>query len=372
MENFEIKNGDAQIEYIDSPEKLKNLVKILNSTCEFAFDTEFDRFHRKYGFTLELLQIFDGSVCYLVDPIKIKSLVLLWKVFENPGICKIAYSCKEDIEILMRRGCKPKNIFDIQVSAKLCNRPSNSFVGLVKSEFDIDLDKSEQTSNWSFRPLKNQQLVYASNDVIHLLKLKNIFFNDALNKGVMEMLEEENKSLETQILTDFIPKLSNKQIQTYSEHHRQKLLELFILRDKMGQENNIPPKYLFPDSLLEEIVKDKRSFLSCPFKKGFDRRILKNENFKSEFLKIIDSIDESIDYKNIPNYQVSNQDKWTIKEDKERILNEVYLPIAHEVISRFGKDAGDCCRTVSHLVVTSLVNGFQRNTDRFGFYTSDS
>jgi ribonuclease D len=182
MDVANIKNGEIEIVFVNTDEKLSLLCQSLKQKDEFAFDTEFDRFWREYGFKLFLLQIFDGEKCYLVDPLAFKNLQPLWTIFEDATISKVAYACTEDIQILKINNCNPVNIFDLQVAAKLCNNAANSFGDLVAASFNIIVDKSLQRSNWRTRPLNNAQQIYASNDVIFLLKLKRNFLAQATKK----------------------------------------------------------------------------------------------------------------------------------------------------------------------------------------------
>ena len=93
-------NHAPPIKYIDTPASFAAACTTLAQKDTFAFDTEFDRFYREYGFKLSLIQIFDGDEVFLIDPIALKNLAPLWILFEDPRICKVVYSCSEDIQLL--------------------------------------------------------------------------------------------------------------------------------------------------------------------------------------------------------------------------------------------------------------------------------
>ena len=302
----DIKNGEIDIVFVNTDEKLALLCKSLQQIDEFAFDTEFDRFWREYGFKLFLLQIFDGEKCYLVDPLAFKNLQPLWTIFEDINITKVAYACTEDIQILKINNCNPVNIFDLQVAAKLCNHPANSFGDLVAACFNITVDKSLQRSNWRTRPLNDAQQIYASNDVIFLLKLKRNFLAQAIENNVLYMLHEENKCCEEVPVTEYIVKLTSKQKATFSTYKQQVLLNLFHLRNEVAAAYNMPPANIVADSTLENIVENKKMFFTQPFKNGFCSRLLDDEDCKQKFFNAIESIDENI---------------YISPEKKERALN---------------------------------------------------
>lgn len=294
MSEQTIDNNGIGIKLINTDADLTTLCKKLKTKTAFAFDTEFDRFYREYGFKLFLLQIFDGEICYLVDPLAFKDLSKLWVVFEDKNICKVVYSSSEDIQLLKLNGCNIKNIYDLQIAAKLCNHNANSFSDLVKSMFNVELDKSMQRSNWRPRPLNSAQQIYASNDVIWLLKLKEIFCETAMQNGVTAMIEEENMLCEEVVATMYNVKLSAKQKAANSTYHQNALLKLFHLRNKIAEQYNMPPFQIIGDEVLEKIVEDKNIFLNDPFKKGYCGKLLNDEKNKQLFYDAVVSIDENV------------------------------------------------------------------------------
>jgi ribonuclease D len=311
------KNSDIEITVIDNDETLLSLCQSLSQKNEFAFDTEFDRFWREYGFKLFLLQIFDGEKCYLIDPLAFKNLHPLWKIFEDANICKVAYACTEDIQILKINNCNPVNIFDLQVAAKLCNHPANSFSDLVTASFNIEVDKSLQRSNWRLRPLNNAQKIYASNDVIYLLKLKENFLAQAIKNNVLAMLHEENKCCEEVSVTEYVVKLSSKQKASFSAYKQKVLLNLFHIRNEIASAYNMPPANIVTDNTLENIVENKKIFLAQPFKSGFCNRLLDDDVNKEKFFSAINSIDETIHIDQERKERIPNNRKQFREEAKE-------------------------------------------------------
>jgi ribonuclease D len=340
--NFDkLKNGQIPIQVIDKIEKLKELSIRLNGVKEFSFDTEFDRFKRGYGFKLLLLQIFDGEICFLIDTVLIKDLKPLWPVFENERIVKVVYSGREDVDLLKRTGCNLRNVFDVQVAAILCDRSERSFSKLLKSEFGIELDKSMQTSDWIKRPLAFEQLIYASNDVIHLLSLKSILESEAIERNVSGFVQAENLSLELSTTKDFTPKLSKKQLRIFSGYHQAKLLELFMVRDSIARNMNVPPFHIVSDAHLEDILKDRPAFLEKPFSKGFSRKALATGRYKDDFFEIIHGIDGAIDWTPTKEQKDANREPGIDKIKRSELLNIRYHPFKDEMIKRYGENAAE-------------------------------
>ncbi len=336
-----LKNGQIPIQVIDKIETLKELSIRLNSVKEFSFDTEFDRFKRGYGFKLLLLQIFDGEICFLIDTVLINDLRPLWHVFENEQIAKVVYSGREDVDLLKRTGCNPGNVFDVQIAAILCDRSEKSFSKLLKSEFGIELDKSMQTSDWIKRPLAFEQLIYASNDVIHLLSLKAILENEAGERNVSDFIRAENLILELSTTKDFAPKLSKKQLRVFSEYHQTKLLELFMVRDRIARTMNVPPFHIVSDAHLEDIIKDPAAFLERPFSKGFSRRAIAADHYKNDFFEIIHAIDGAIDWIPTKEQKDASREPGFDKIKRNELLNLRYHPFKSEMVKRYGENAAE-------------------------------
>ena len=271
------------------------MVERLYTLKEFAMDTEFDSFNKQYGIKLQLVQVFDGTTCFLIDPIQIKNLDPLWLLFKDTAICKLVYSGANDVDVLKRHGCNPANLFDIQIAADLCKWPVTSLSAVLQQQFGVTPDKSIQAAGWGNRPLSSRQLAYAGNDVIYLPRLKDLLLPEIRKKNLAGILQEQNKKLESASSKDYFPKLNGRQRKTYNRYSQQKLLALKILIDEYAQEVNLPPFKIVPDSFLEEIVQDVQLFLKQPFpEKKFHYSINKSQRFKKALLDLVHSIDPLI------------------------------------------------------------------------------
>ncbi len=336
-----IKNGDKEILFIETNEALLAVSKTLATKAEFAFDTEFDRFWREYGFKLFLLQIFDGEKCYLIDPLAIQNMQPLWQIFEDASICKIAYSCSEDIQLLKINNCYPKNIYDIQIAAKLYNHAANSFSDLVTDLLHLSLDKSMQRSNWRKRPLDMAQQIYASNDVVFLLKIKNHFLTQPISSPVAEMLQEENIICESVVATAYAVKLSAKQMVKYGKYQQEALLNLFNIRNNVAQAYNMPPANIVTDAALEDIIDNKPAFMATPFVRGFCSRLQEDEVNKTIFYAAIKMIDADI--KNIPTKKerLPNEEKKLSRDISKELIDVKCRKITQEVSKLYGHTAAE-------------------------------
>jgi ribonuclease D len=120
-----------------------------------------------------LVQIASEAGNFLIDPIKIKDLTPLFALLSDPSILKITHAGENDYRLLYNNfGVVPQNVFDTQVAAGFLGYGYPvSFQRLVDGELGIQLDKTYVVADWEARPMKNQQIDYALNDVAPLRRL---------------------------------------------------------------------------------------------------------------------------------------------------------------------------------------------------------
>jgi len=137
-----------------------------------ALDTEFMRVDTFYPIA-GLLQVSDGAIAYLIDPLRIGDWRPFAALLEAPNVIKVLHSCSEDLEVLLRlTGSLPAPLFDTQLAAGYLNLGfSMGYSRLVQALLDIELPKGETRSDWLQRPLSELQVRYAAEDVLHLVEV---------------------------------------------------------------------------------------------------------------------------------------------------------------------------------------------------------
>lgn len=327
------------IEIIDTTERLTKLAGELMHAKEISFDTEYDSFKREYGFKLLLLQIFDGKKVYLIDPLSMPDLNPLAPVFANNQVCKILYSGSEDISMLRRINISVENIFDVQIAATLCNKSARNLSDLIATELDVQLDKTQQTSDWRVRPLSDDQVLYAANDVIHLIELKQLLIGPVGERNLMNVLEEENLALELIPEREHVPKLKPSYYKTFPQAYCDSLLALMELRDKIAQKFNMPPVRVVDTRFLEEALMSKENFLKTGAFKSFHPRIRNSAKLQSEFIEIIEKYDPTnLAKKPREPYSADTTTSRPLSKDEQQIIiQEQYEPVKQQILERFGE-----------------------------------
>ena len=96
-------------------------------------------------------------------------------LLEDKSLTKIFHYARFDMAVLKENlNINVRNVFCTKIASKLTRTYSSKhgLKDLVKEILNVELDKTEQTSDWSKKKLTKQQIQYAMNDVIYLSDLK--------------------------------------------------------------------------------------------------------------------------------------------------------------------------------------------------------
>ena len=165
-----------------------DLPKNLNFGNIVAIDTETMGLNPKRD-KLCLVQLSNGdNICHLVKIIDLrKKPKNLIKLLENNKIMKIFHYARFDVAVLKNSlKIKIENIYCTKIASKLVRTftDKHCLKDLCKEFLDIEISKTQQTSDWGKNKLTKSQLQYAATDVLHLHKIKKI---------LDEMLIRENR-----------------------------------------------------------------------------------------------------------------------------------------------------------------------------------
>lgn len=182
--------------WIDDPALLREQVKRWKDRPALGLDTEFVR-ERTFFPELGLVQIADGETCSLVDPLALDDLDPLREILVDPGVVKVVHSCSEDMEVLYHElEAFPEPIFDTQTAAALAGHDfSMGYQSLVDRFLGVELEKGATRSDWSRRPLADEQLHYAVQDALHLLPLYERLREELEEEGRLSWVFEETRRL---------------------------------------------------------------------------------------------------------------------------------------------------------------------------------
>jgi ribonuclease D len=183
---------------IDAPEALLELVE-RGRLCEsIAVDTEFV-WDRTYYADLGLVQVaLDGDTCFLLDTVALEDLSPFGELLAAPALTKILHDAPQDLTILRRAtGGFPRNVFDTRCAAGLAGLSSTMSLGdLVAATVGVHLPKTESRTDWVRRPLTDEQVEYAAEDVCYLHAVRDELCRRIAALGRTSWLEEELSTLD--------------------------------------------------------------------------------------------------------------------------------------------------------------------------------
>ncbi|MHC4549773.1 MAG: HRDC domain-containing protein [Planctomycetota bacterium] len=156
---------------VASDPSLAEAVALLRAARRVAFDTETDAFFA-YRPRICLLQLSLFGRDLLIDPLAGLDLAPLGELLEDPEREVVAHAAENDVILLQHQfGWRIANLYDTQVACFVLGLPPYSLSGVLEARFDVRLDKGQQRSDWSRRPLTPKQIAYAADDTHHLLEL---------------------------------------------------------------------------------------------------------------------------------------------------------------------------------------------------------
>ncbi len=227
-----------------------------------ALDIEAESNLHAYGEKLCLAQIFDGVSRVIIDPLGIDRNTLRL-LFESTGILKVMYDAGSDLSLLKNTaGIEIKSILDLRPAVELLDYEKKDLHSVVAFELGIFLKKKRkyQRYNWATRPLSEQAVEYALNDVIYLLTLKDVILAKLYARKLFEPFFLKNLQIQNKDYTRG-PEDKYRKINGYSRLKDDKkavFRKVFDIREKYAKLNNMPPHNVIHKDDLINIVNNPK------------------------------------------------------------------------------------------------------------------
>ncbi len=249
---------NAHFSYITNPDSLHQLCQKIAAEKLVAFDTEFVA-EDSYRPELCLVQVATEDSIAIIDPYTCGDMTAFWESLIDPQVTVIVHAGREETLFCYRATKRLiPNLFDIQVAAAFLGfEYPASYGNLVHRFTGMILDKEETRSDWRIRPLSNQQLQYAAQDVRDLPRLYRTLKQQLDKLDRLSWLEEETKQRQSE-LAEFESsenwfRISG--IQALSGNSLSIVRGLWNWRDTKAKERDIPPRKILRDDLLVELAR---------------------------------------------------------------------------------------------------------------------
>ncbi len=158
-------------------------------------------------------------------------------------VLKVFHAARQDIEIVWHQaGIVPHPIFDTQVAAMVLGYgDSIAYDQLVQRITGHRPDKTHRFTDWSRRPLSEEQLHYAVSDVTHLRDVFTALDADLKKRGRSDWVSEEMEVLTSPKTYDFHPERAWERLKTRVRKPKELavLMEVAAWREQEAQSRDV-------------------------------------------------------------------------------------------------------------------------------------
>jgi ribonuclease D len=243
-------------------------------------DTEFLRESTYYPL-LCVVQMASADEAVVIDALAPGlDLKPFFALMSDEAVLKVFHAARQDIEIVWHMsGTIPHPIFDTQVAAMVLGYgDSIAYDALVERVTGHRPDKTHRFTDWSRRPLTEEQLHYAVSDVTHLRDVFASLDADLKKRGRNDWVSEEMEVLTSPKTYDFHPERAWERLKTRVRKPRELavLIEVAAWREQEAQSRDVPRSRVLKDDAVGDIATHAPTSLeklatlrSLP--KGFDR-----------------------------------------------------------------------------------------------------
>lgn len=243
-------------QFIQQQNELAVLLTQMEHCSTYALDTEFIKVDTLYP-KLGVCQINCNGQIALLDGTSLNLEHFWHKLFAAQQ--NIFHACGEDIDLIYHYADqKPlKNVFDTQVAMSFLGHGLQvSYQNALKSCLNIDIEKDQTRSNWLARPLSQDQLSYAANDVLYLVKLADTLKTDLKAKGLYQYVLEDCQNLTKEIAMETPFAELYADIGNYRHNRRElmQLQQLSIWREQITKALNQPRSFILKNATMIDLV----------------------------------------------------------------------------------------------------------------------
>ena len=247
---------------IDTTKGLLNVVDRIRQADAVAIDTEFV-WERTYYPELGVIQIaLSSGEIFLLDAVAL-DLRPLGEILSAESVVKVLHDAIQDLAILRQAtGTYPNTVFDTQRASGFVGLPSTvSLQDLVEEVCGVSLSKQETRTNWLKRPLTQEQITYAEDDVRHLLRVHEWLLKRIDSLGRTSWIEEEMAEYDDkELYKDSDPdeqyiRVKGRGLSRLSPKQRAVLRELAAWRETEARRANVPRKHVIDDSAIIDLAR---------------------------------------------------------------------------------------------------------------------
>jgi ribonuclease D len=244
---------------------LQALAGQARASGKLALDTEFMG-EGRYRTLLCLVQLAVPEGTGTAGPIEIVDPLTadaeggpLAEVLADPAVQVVVHAGRQDIALIRRwLGTEVTNVFDTQLAAGFVGRGAQaSYESLLTELLGVRVRKTASFTRWDRRPLSDEQLSYAREDVVHLLELAGELQRRLEQTGRLAWALEECRPLQEasderdpELIFSRLPRVAG-----LSGSARSVARELVAWRERTAARQDRPVQSVLSDNALIETAK---------------------------------------------------------------------------------------------------------------------
>ena len=236
-----------QVTLINTQTAWESIAARLAQEPELALDTESNSLYT-YRERICLVQVATREEAFILDPLAVHDLSALGQLLADPSKVKVLHGSDYDLRSLDRDyGFNITSLFDTETASRFLGETSPNLASVLATFLGVSIAKSRklQRSNWALRPLSQEALDYAANDVRHLGRLADQLRQRLERLGRRPWVQEEFQRLERARYTPIRPPevafYRVKGIEQLRPRALAVFKQLFLWREEEAQRLDRPP-----------------------------------------------------------------------------------------------------------------------------------
>ena len=243
-------------QFIHQQKDFENVLALMSQNSIYGLDTEFIKVDTLWP-KLGVFQINIKDQVYLLDGTSLNLSAFWEKLFQAQQ--NIFHACGEDIDLIYHYAQQKNldNVFDTQVGMSFLGHGLQvSYQNALKTMLNVDIDKGQTRSDWLARPLSDEQLNYAANDVLYLMQLADKVQTDLKQNYLLDFAQEDCRNLTQEIGEETPLELLYQDVGNYRYSRRQlmQLQQLAVWREQMVKALNQPRSFILRNSTMLDLV----------------------------------------------------------------------------------------------------------------------
>ena len=242
--------------FINTQAELENVLTLMQQASTYGLDTEFIKVDTLWP-KLGVFQVNVKDQVFLLDGASLDFQCFWTQLFQAQQ--NIFHACGEDIDLIYHYADKKHldNVFDTQVALSFLGHGLQvSYQNALKLILDIDIDKGQTRSDWLARPLSDEQMNYAANDVLYIMNLAEKIKSELITKQLYQQVLEDCQNLTFEIALETPKEKLYSDVGNY-RHSRIQLMQLqqlSVWREEMVKALNQPRSFILKSATMVDLV----------------------------------------------------------------------------------------------------------------------